>query len=345
VKAAGAGDVKAATAVAIFLTCGCLVSGQADRGAVNDRPNPYRAVENGLKLPAGRTWGSTGAVDVDRDGQSLWVVERCGGAGCLDSNLAPILEFDAGGNLIRSFGAGLFAVPHGLFVDRDGNVWVTDASDGTDVAHSRGHQVFKFSPDGKLLLTLGRAGVPGNGPDTFNRPSDVIVAANGDIFVADGHGGDSNARIVKFSRNGRFIKAWGKKGSAPGEFDVPHSLALDSQGRLFVADLMNDRIQIFDQDGRYLDEWKQFGMPGGLFIDRNDVLYVADSLSNRDRHPGWVRGIRIGSARDGAVTAFIPDSTPDADPISAAEGVAADAAGHVFGAVVPAARVLKFVRK
>jgi 6-bladed beta-propeller protein len=181
--------------------------------------------------------------------------------------------------------------------------------------------------------------------DTFNRPSDVVVAPNGDIFVADGHGGNSNARIVKFSKDGRFIRTWGTKGSGPGEFTLPHSLAMDSEGRLFVADLMNHRIQIFDQDGRYLTEWRQFGMPGGLFIDKRDVLYVADSLSSPDTHAGWIRGIRIGSAKDGTVTAFIPDPTPNATPITAAEGVAADAAGNVYGAVVPARRLQKHVKK
>ena len=158
----------------------------------------------------------------------------------------------------------------------------------------KGHQVFKFSPDGKVLLVLGTAGVAGAGPGVFNRPSDVLVAPNGDVFVADGHGGDSNSRIVKFSRDGRFLATWGRKGAAPGEIDVPHSLAMDSRGRLFVADLNNFRVQAFSQDGTYLFEWKQFGMPGGLFIDRNDMLYVADSLSGSDRHPGWVRGIRAG---------------------------------------------------
>jgi sugar lactone lactonase YvrE len=205
--------------------------------------------------------------------------------------------------------------------------------------------VFKFSPEGKLLLTLGKAGVAGNGPDVFNRPSDVLVASNGDVFVADGHGGASNARIVKFSAEGTFIKAWGKKGSAPGEFDTPHSLAMDSQGRLFVADLRNFRVQIFDQEGLYLAEWKQFGMPGGLDIDERDTLYVADSLSGPGVHPGWIRGIRIGSAKDGRVTAFIPDPTSDAIPITAAEGVAVDAAGNIYGAVVPARMVQKHVRR
>jgi sugar lactone lactonase YvrE len=236
-------------------------------------------------------------------------------------------------------------VPHGLEVDRDGNVWVTDASDGLDAPGSKGHQVFKFSPEGKLLLTMGKAGIPGNGPDTFNRPTDVLVAPNGDVFVSDGHGGPSNARIVKFTGEGKFIKAWGKKGSGPGEFDTPHGLAMDSQGRLFVADLRNFRVQIFDQEGRFLAEWKQFGMPGGIYIDGQDTLYVADSLSGPDVHPGWVRGIRIGSAKDGKVTAFIPDATPTAMPITAAESVAVDGAGNVYGAVVPARMIQKHVRK
>jgi hypothetical protein len=335
--------------LAVIAIWGCLGYAQTDVAPndvapVNDRPNPYRALENWARLPAGRAWGSTGAVDIDRDGQSVWVVERCGGNSCAGSPLAPILKFDVSGALVRSFGAGLFVVPHGLFVDRDGNVWITDASDGTNATPGKGHQVFKFSSDGRLLLTLGKAGVTGAGPDTFNRPSDVLVAPSGDIFVADGHGGDSNARIVKFSKDGRFVKSWGKKGSAPGEFDLPHSLAMDSQGRLFVADTLNQRIQIFDQDGRFLLAWKQFGEPGGLFIDRNDVLYVADSLSDPKTHPGWIRGIRIGSAKDGTVKAFIPDPTPTADPITAAEGVAADAAGNVYGAVVPARILRKYVK-
>ena len=337
--------MRVLTLLAAIVTCGSLAYTQADVQPVNDRPNPYRTLDDWAKLPDGRTWGSTSAVDVDRDGRSIWVAERCGANSCATSTLPPILKLDAAGHVVKSFGAGLFVTPHGIYVDRDGNVWITDASDGTNRTPGKGHQVFKFNPEGKVLLTLGKAGVPGDGRDTFNRPSDVVVAPNGDIFVADGHGGDSNARIVKFSRDGRFIKTWGKKGSGPGEFDTPHSIAMDSRGRLFVADLQNHRIQIFDQDGTYLTEWKQFGMPGGLFIDKNDVLYVADSLSSPERHPGWIRGIRIGSARDGTVTAFIPDPTPNVDPITAAEGVAADAAGNVYGAVVPAQRLQRHAKK
>jgi sugar lactone lactonase YvrE len=254
------------------------------------------------------------------------------------------MHFDADGTFLASFGAGLFVVPHGIDVDREGNIWVTDASDGLDQTPGKGHQVFKFSPDGKLLMTLGRAGMPGETNDTFNRPSDVVVAPNGDIFVADGHRGKSNDRVVKYSRDGRFLMTWGRHGTAPGEFDTPHAIAMDSRGRVFVADLWNYRIQIFDQNGRFLDEWKQFGQPGGLYIDGSDVLYVADSLSGPQVRPGWIRGIRIGSARDGAVTAFIPDPTPNADPITAAEGVAADAAGNIYSAVVMTPGVHKYVK-
>ncbi len=322
-----------------------LLLGQAAVQPVNNLPNPYTTVGAWGTLPAGRAWGPVSAVHVDRDGRSIWVAERCGANDCGASKLAPILRFDASGTLVASFGAGLFLVPHGLEVDPDGNVWVTDSSDGLDAPGAKGHQVFKFSPEGRLLLTLGKAGIPGNGPDTFNRPSDVLVAPNGDVFVADGHGGASNARVVKFSAAGKFLRSWGHKGSGPGEFDTPHSLAMDRQGRLFVADLRNFRVQIFDQEGRYLAEWKQFGMPGGLFIDRRDRLYVADSLSGPDVHPDWVRGIRVGSATDGRVTAFIPDATPTATPITAAESVTVDTAGNVYGAIVPARMVQKHVLK
>jgi len=324
--------------------CGTKAYAQADP---NSAPNPYRTVENWAKLPEGRTWGQVISADIDRDGKSIWVVERCGGTSCANSNLAPVLKFDSSGNLVKSFGAGMIVRPHGLLIDKNNDVWVTDG----DAENGKGDQVFEFSQDGKVLLALGKAGVAGDGPDTFNKPSDILVAPNGDIFVADGHGPGSNARIVKFSADGKFIKAWGKQGSGPGEFNNPHSLAMDSKGRLFVADRGNSRIQIFDQDGKFLEEWRQFGRPSGVFIDKNDILYVADSESNMARNPGFRRGIRIGSVRDGKVTAFIPDPVLNPgqglEPTNgtAAEGVAADAAGNVYGAEVGPRNFKRYEKK
>ena len=322
----------------LAVTVALIVSSAATNYA---QDNPYRVVDGWAKLPDGRTWGSTSAVDVDAN-DHIWVAERCGANSCADSKLAPILEFDQSGKLLQSFGAGLFVFPHGISVDKDGNVWVTDGL-GKD---GKGHQVFKFSREGKILLTLGKAGVAGDGPDTFNAPSDVIVAPNGDIFVADGHGRETNARIVKFSKDGKFIKSWGKKGIAPGEFDTPHGLAFDSKGRLFVADRNNNRIQIFDQEGNFIEQWTQFSRPSGIFIDAKDNIYVADSESNSvRRHPGWKRGIRIGHISDGYVTAFIPDPVENAKGTSAAEGVAADSLGNIYGAEVGPKALKKYVKK
>jgi len=301
----------------------------------NSAPNPYHVVDNWAKLPEGRHWGMAIGVDVDRDGTSVWVFDRCGGKTCDGSNMAPIQKFDAAGRLVASFGAGLFSWPHGLFAASDGTVWVTDGQKQT---------VMQFAPDGRLLMTLGKPGVAGDGPDTFNSPSDVLVAANGDIFVADGHGDfpvpHTNDRIVKFSKDGKFIKAWGRHGAEPGNFDVPHGLAMDSAGRLFVADRANSRIQIFDQDGKLIAIWKQFGRPSGIHI-RDDILYVADSQSDEKTNPPFRQGIRIGSIKDGKVTAFIPSIDPK---IAMPEGVAADKDANVFGGFAAGMDLKKFAR-
>jgi sugar lactone lactonase YvrE len=326
----------AAAAVAAMVLAGAPAHAQ---------PNPYRLVEGWAKLPEGRTWGSTSAVHPAPDGKHLWVAERCGQNTCTGRDSIPsVLLFDPSGKLVQSFGAGILVQPHGIDVDRDGNVWVTDTGKEGD---TKGYQVHKFSPDGKLLMSLGTPGGTGNGPDTFNGPSDVVVAPNGDIFVATGHlgRGDDN-RIVKFSSDGKFIKSWGKTGSAIGDFHDPHAIAMDSQGRLFVGDRYNNRIQIFDQEGKHLATWTQFSRPSGIYIDANDIIYVADSESNARRNPGWKRGIRVGSAKDGWVTAFIPDPEPDPDNsgTSGAEGVAADAAGNVYAAEVGPQDLKKYVR-
>jgi sugar lactone lactonase YvrE len=323
----------AALAITDIVTLG---QGQAS----NEFPNPYK-IETWGQLPAGRKMGATYGIDIDRDGKSVWVFERCGGATCDGSNLAPLLKFDTSGKLIASFGAGMFIFPHGIFIDRDDNVWVTDGRG----KGAKGQQVVKFSPTGRVLLTLGKPGVAGDGPDTFNQPSDVLVAPNGDVFVADGHGGESNARIVKFDKDGQFLKTWGKKGSGPGEFDTPHGLVMDAQGRLLVADRGNSRIQVFDQDGKFLAEWKQFGRPSGIFLDRAGMLYSADSQSNTPTvNPTLKRGVRIGAERGGKVRYFVPDP----DSIEAAggrEGIAVDRDGVVYVAKTGNGGLYRYVKQ
>jgi len=355
------------------------VSAQSPIAPTNDAPNPYQTIEGWAKMPAGRTWGSTSAVDVAADGTSIWVAERCGANTCWDaatakfSPLDPVLLFDADGKLVRSFGAGLFVFPHGIHVDRDGNVWVTDGRDnmprpargrsGADApaapppptpAKPAGNQVFKFSPDGRVLLTLGKPGgnFPGQPVDSasFFQPNDVVTNAAGDIFVSEGHGGD-NGRIIKFDKTGKFTKEWGKKGTGPGEFDQPHGLAFDSKGRLFVADRSNNRIQIFDQDGKLLDYgWEQYSRLSGIWIDGNDTLFGADSESGsiEPARKDWKRGIRIGSIRDGKngkILAFIPDPNPGTRGTLAAEGVAVDQAGHIYGAEVGPMALKRYVKR
>jgi sugar lactone lactonase YvrE len=313
-----------------------------------DIPNPYREVDAAWgSLPDGRSWGAISAVHPSPDGLSIWVADRCGRNGCLGQDgVDMIFQFDLDGRLLRSFGAGLIALPHGMTVDGEGNVWVTDATSFGDPPEGVGQVVLKFSPAGELLMTLGKRGVGGSGRDTFFKPSDVLVAPGGEIFVADGHDAGGNNRIVKFSPDGRYLMEWGETGEAAGQFRDPHALAMDSRGRLYVGDRGNHRIQIFDQEGTHLATWTQFGSPSGMFIDRDDVLYVADSDSNATTNPGWRRGIYIGSTRDGWVTGFIADPETNADNLvtSGAEGVAVDALGNLYGGEVGPRTLRKYAR-
>ena len=314
----------------------------------NNIPNPYTTVNPGeqdwVNLPNDRSWGATSTVYYAGNG-NIWAAERCGANGnCLDTpDVDPVFLIDPEGNVVKSFGAGMIVWPHGIHVDPDGNVWIADARG--DEERGKGHQVHKFSPDGELLMSLGQAGLAGKGDYIYDQPNDVLVAPNGDIFVADGHSANGNNRIVKYNSAGEYLMEWGSTGSEDGQIRVPHALAMDSQGRLFVADRANSRLQIFEQDGTHVDTWTQFGRPSGLYIDANDVLYSADSESNTGarRNPGWYRGIRIGSAIDGFVTGFIPDpNSGNARGTSVAEGVTADEDGNVYGAEVAQRRLRKY---
>jgi len=333
-----------------------------------DLPNPYRLVEHWPTLPSsmnGGRWGEVIRVHVDAKGD-VWVFHRCfnvvpaGSATCVGRGAAnpPILKFNAAGKLLESFGAGLFAYPHGFTVDRDGNLWATDVNDqetilGMSARNAAGvvmgQEVLKLSPDGKVLMTLGTEGVAGTGANGFDRPTSVAVAPNGDIFVSDGHAPNKydTGRVLKFSRDGRFIKAWGRKGSAPGEFDEPHDIFVGgSRGWVYVADRKNNRIQVFDQDGGFIAAWTQFGQPSSVFVGDDDAIYVGASFPDAAREKGEIRGIVIGHAITGALTAFIPDPADLTTIVrgTSASGIAADRDGSVFAADVGAHNLRKYVK-
>lgn len=314
--------------------------------AANDLPNPNPTVlTDWAPLPDDREWGSTAGIDIGPDGH-IWAYDRCGGGlegGCDTNPVDPILKYDRNtGELLTSFGADIFVTPHGLHVDSEGNVWVTDYAGNEE--GTKGHQVIKFSPEGEILMRLGVAGQPGNDSEHFNQPTDVITSPTGEIFVADGHSGQnqdpppgSTGRIVKFTPEGEFIMEWGQIGNGPGEFRTPHALAFDSEGRLHVADRGNHRIQIFDQEGNLLNTYYQYSRISDIFITPDDMLYAIDSESSPTNHPGWISGIRIGSAFEDQVTAFIPPHEWSQRPV-AGEGVAVDADGNVYAAEGPASR-------
>jgi sugar lactone lactonase YvrE len=332
---------------------------------VNYLPNPYQGYRDWGTLPDNRAWGSVSGIHVDIDGRHVWAADRCGTNSCTGSTVDPIVKLDPNGNVVASFGAGMFIWPHGMHVDREGNIWVTDARGASAGELERfpdetgkGHVVHKFSPTGQLLLTLGTPGVRGDGTGALlAEPNDVITAPNGDIFVAEAHsdqnaeeqGPNSVGRIVKFSSDGTYISHFGRWGMGPGEFRGPHALAMDSQGRLFVADRGNNRIQIFDQAGNHLDTWHQFSRISGLVITADDVLYAIDSESSPTRNAGWKKGLRVGSARTGEVWYYVPQHD-SANPSggggygSMGEGVTVAADGTVYaGEVGPVVGITKFV--
>lgn len=316
-------------------------------------------IRNWGELPAGREWGSTAGIDIDPNDGHIWAYERCGagtfGGGapvnCDTNAVDPIFKFDRNtGEVLANFGGGIMMTPHGIHVAADGNVWVTDFAANRD--GTKGHQVHKFSPTGELLMSLGTAGQAGSGPDHFNQPNDVITAPDGSIFVSDGHNGQgmttpqaiaagmeagNTARIMKFAADGTFIKEWGQLGLEHGEFRTPHAMAFDSRGRLFVADRGNHRIEIFDQEGNYLESRYMYGRISGIFITPDDMLYAIDSESSPTGHPGWRNGVRIGHVDEDVIVGFIQPFERENRLYqgTAGEGVVVDADGNVYAAEGP----------
>ena len=321
--------------LAVFATVLVSVAGPEAQTTPSAMSNPYRLVPSWPALGPAMKWGA--AIGLIPDGQGgVWMHFRSEPA---------INHFDAAGKLLASFGQGVFVQAHGFCRDRAGNFWAGDSGPFRDdpSTKGRGFTLHKFSPEGKLLLTLGKPGVSRAGTDTFIGPTACAIAPNGDIIVADGHwprpsdAQQDGDRLVRLTPEGKFIRAVGRMGPGPGEFMGPHSLAFDSQGRLFVADRSNNRVQVFDADLNFVDDWRHFGRPSGVAILKDDTLVVSDSESGfpidgpamapegggpSKRNPGWRNGVRIGSARDGSLTQFIPDTRP--------EGLAADEHGNIF---------------
>jgi sugar lactone lactonase YvrE len=365
--------LAAATALAFTVPMAVSLAQPAGRGGRGGAPadynvskrtdadkalvNPYALNQAWYTMPAGRFLGSSSAIDIDKDGRSVWIAERCGGQDlCAGSHVDPVMKFSADGKVLKTFGHDMISYPHGMYVDRDGNIWVTDLQSNIDNSAQRnprpnpapgslkplGAQVLKFSPDGKLLLTIGTPGVYGNDATHLSQPSDVVTDAAGNIYIADGHDTPpANNRIAKFDKNGKFLKQWPTclPGDA-GQIDCSHSLAIDKEGEILVANRANNRIDIYDQEGKLLRQLKAFGRSGGLFVDKNDVLYSADSMSGPRQGMAYVRGVHIGDLHTGKVSYFIPDALGAPAPwnplrgTSSPEGVAVDRDGRVYTSAV-----------
>lgn len=300
----------------------------------NDRPNPYTRIEPWGEAPPGNKdeWAAVIGAEGSPDGY-LYVLHRCHSNTCVDRPEPPLVKLDPRtGRRVATFGEGLMAFPHGFHIDYEGNLWTTDTGRGDAPG---GHLVRKFSPEGELLMTLGHSGVAGDEPDMFREPTDVVVARDGTLFVTEGHiKNGPYSRLSKLAPDGTLIARYGMTGQGHLQLSAPHAIALDTEGRLFIADRDNNRVMIWDQDGNYIDQWTQFGRPSGIYIDHTDTIYVADSESWGPENPGWKKGIRIGSAKTGQVHYFLEDIESRDFAHSGAEGIGVDGLGNVYGGVV-----------
>jgi DNA-binding beta-propeller fold protein YncE len=303
------------TKVALLLVSLSVVAGAALLAPSADAPPAvpaYRPVSDWLQLPQGVKLGGVTAVATDA-ADRLHVFHR---------GKSPILVFDRTGKYLRSWGDGMVKTAHGLRIDPRGNVWITD------IGH---HTVTQFDPEGKVLLSLGKKDQPGESPEQFNKPTDVAVAPSGEFYVSDGYG---NSRVVKFSREGKYLKEWGKKGKGEGEFNLPHAIMLYAKGRVHVGDRENDRVQVFDADGKFLTQWKQSGAPYGLFVSGMRAL-IADGRANR---------INILDA-EGKPLGHWGEKGTGAGEFKMPHAVCVDSTGAVYVAEVDGQRVQKFSSK
>src|SRR5581483_9576849 len=297
--------------IALLGGCVLLVAATAWIGSSQEKSS-YRAAAAWLKLPEGFQFGGVTAVATDKD-DNLFIFHRA---------KRPIAVFARSGKFLRAWGDDQVKTAHGLRIDHEGNVWTTDL--GT-------HQVIKYDPSGKVLLTLGQKNKPGTTQDTFNKPADVAVTPAGDFYVADGYG---NSRVVHFSKEGKYLGEWGKKGKAAGDFNLPHAIFLDGTGLVYVGDRENNRVQVFNPEGKFLAEWKQTGAPFGLFLQKNMQVMLADGRANR---------VRVMDLM-GKVLDHFGEKGTGAGQFALPHGICVDSQGTVYVGEVEGKRVQKFVK-
>jgi NHL repeat len=292
----------------------------------------YDVVSSWPARPKHLTWGAIAGIAISPSDQ-IWTFNR---------GAVPVQVYTAEGALVRSWGEGQFREPHQVRFDREGFVWLVDSGQ---------HVVKKFTPEGKLLLTLGTPDEPGADSTHLNRPTDVAITPTGQIFVADGYG---NNRIVHFNDHGQFVGTWGSLGSAPGQFSLPHSIAVDSRGRLFVADRNNARVQVFNQAGQFLDEWRDLLVPWHIVINERDEIYVCGSSPMRWSKipiPGLIVGIppkdqliMIFTGDGRLVQLFTFPKGQHSGELDWVHGLAVDRRGNLYLGDIQGRRAQKFLR-
>src|ERR1044071_2356874 len=314
-----------------FMECNSLENN--DTKNTHKQLPKYELIKDWCQLPETFPFSNVSAVGIDTS-QNVFMLQRTGREwldslpdSLISSNTIFLLDKETG-KVLNSWGANLFIMPHGLTVDQDNNVWVTDVGL---------NQIFKFNHNGGLVLKLGVAKIAGNDSAHFSLPTDIAIAHDGSFYVSDGYG---NSRIVKFSKEGKYLFEWGKKGTGHGEFNIPHSISLNSRGRVFVADRENNRIQEFDMNGNFIKEWKnnQAKQLGSLCIDKADNVFAVDDIYEKNSFGDDI--IELDSGLN-LITRF-GRSDSSVDPSALFHDIAVDREGSIYVANFPGKRVQKF---
>ena len=325
--------------MAMFIAVGCGLSLQPQTHEMQKYPRVNMAIGYEVDFdwpskPKSLEWGMIPGVAVDAQDR-VWIITRA---------KVPVQAYDVDGWLVHSWGEGMFESVHQIEIDHQQNVWIADSGD---------HVVQKFTPEGKLLMTLGIKGEAGVDEIHLNKPTDMVIGPAGDIFVVDGYG---NHRIVHFDKTGKFIKTWGQRGTKEGEFYCPHAVVLDSEGKLFVADRNNVRVQLFNQEGQFLEEWRNLLVPWGMCITDKDEIWVCGSSPMR-----WRKDINhpVSPPKDQLIMKFSTDgkilqlwvlpmgiedkAKPEECVLN--HGIAVDSKGNIYFADVLGKQVKRFTRK